>query len=247
MIVCANEWAVEFPNVALGVCVLTLTSPKITYKSFCLHSRRQGEPTFCSAQTHFWHFARVRNPFSFRNLHSCSNPHSTKQLNAIFPLLEGFWHKPPWGFFETTLAGRTRDFSHELQRLPVVLDFCRSLDADVFKFIEASSLALRPERPYRRWSLSGLEGPLLSVILATREKKGGGTLLEWIFARNDTKFTNHILSKHPLNLCLPPLPQSPLCVGSDPPHYSPCSGHSSVQKLRELKGLRAWKRVEQFY
>jgi hypothetical protein len=168
-------------------------------------------------------------------------PHSTEQLNAVFPLLALVWFDAPWGLLEDLETNQARQYRHELQRLPIVLEFFRSLDADGFKIIEEANLAANIHRACKRLSVSSVEGPLLSEILGTREKEGRGTLLEWFFARNDTVFTDHVLSKHPLNLRLSAPLSHPLAVAASDSHpYSPCSGHhSSVKKLGALTQPRS--------
>jgi hypothetical protein len=76
-------------------------------------------------------------------------------------------------------------------RLPCLIEHYDSIEADDFKPIVERS---------NRHVFSALRWPLLMAILRTREKEGGGSLLNWIIRQNDDSFLSLLLSKHPLNL-----------------------------------------------
>jgi hypothetical protein len=110
---------------------------------------------------------------------------SEDALDTLFPLLRISFEGP-----SETLKTRSNwellrviwllsVSSDMVARLPCVLTYFGSLDADSFKCIETSQRNLA--------ILSNQKEPLLSTILGTREREGEETLLSWIRRRQHPK------------------------------------------------------------
>jgi hypothetical protein len=142
--------------------------------------------------------------------------------HRIFPLLLSLW-RPFEKISESKVDFQLlRRFSH-FRRCHRLIEHFGSIEADSFK---------RIVEPQNRRLVYSLNGPLLAAILRTREKEGGGSLLEWIIRQNDTELLNGLLSKHPLNLdeheaVLPPS-SAPASVS-----LPDCSRHISVSQMRK--------------